>query len=344
MTEFVFGVIIAVAGILAIAGAIFSDRTPRNPKVWTIVAGVFCVLLAGGGVYQSFYKSVPTKSEGVVTSYGKVIGTPYGPGRHEIAPWRTLNIVQNTIQSDTFSSANGNGGTNAQGSTDVQTPSGTHGYCITVRLGGMNSGCADVQIQTQLVKDAIPELYGNYSSYGPSLSQDVDQFVVKRELTTDLNRILGDYNVIADVATNLTSCVQRGQTTCSAVTSSQFSQFDPQLLKLLQTDPELKEKINVLDVNLQNIVFNDSTEQAIQKIQNSYLETVEATQQEKTNVAISTANAALVKTGQGLTPSVLQYDCYQTIQMAIKAGFQGLPALLGCTGGGGNSSVLVNGK
>ena len=337
MAGFVLGLIFMIIGILAIIGASFSDRTSRNPKVWTIVAGVFCFIVAGAGTWWSFYQSVPTKSEGVVTSYGKVIGTPYGPGRHFMAPWKTLNIVQNTIQSDTFSQANGQG-------ADAQTPSGTHGYCITVRLGGMNSGCADVQIQTQLVSAAIPELYANYSSYGPSLAQDVDQFVVKRELTTDLNRILGDYNVIADVSANLTSCVQKGQSTCSAVTSSQFSQFDPQLLQLLQKDVELAGKITVLDVNLQNIGFNDSTEQAIQKIQESYLQTVEATQQEKTNTAISLANAALVKQSQSLTPQVLQYDCYQTIQMAIKANFTGLPALLGCTGSSNSSNILVNGK
>jgi len=337
MAEFVIAIIIAVAAILAMFGVVFSGSVPRNPKVWTIIGGIFAVILAGGMIVQSMFQSVPTKSEGVVTSYGKVIGAPYGPGSHFLAPWKTLNIVQDTIQSDKFFASNGTG-------ADAQQPYGTVGYCITVRLGGMNSGCADVQIQTQLIPAAIPELYGNYSSYGASLQADVDQFVVKRELTTDLNRLLGDYNVIADVSANLTACVQKGQASCNAVTSSQFSQFDPQLLTALQDDPELKGRIRVLDVNLQNIVFSDSTEQAIQKIQESYLQTVEATQQEKTNAAISLSNAALVtgKQGNQLTPAILQYDCYQVIQAAIKAGYSGLPATLSC--GGGSSNVLVNGK
>ena len=200
-----------------------------------------------------------------------------------------------------------------------------------------------MQLQTQLAADAIPALYANYSSYGPSLAQDVDQFVVKRELTTDLNRVLGDYNVIQDVAANLTSCIQQTSTQkCSAVTASQFSQFDGKILTALQNDVELKEKINVLDINLQNIIFNGSTEDAIKSIQNSYLETVKATQQEKTNAAISLANAALVKQKDALTPAVLANECYTTTQQAIKANVQ-LPASWNCSGSN-PSGLIVNSK
>ena len=338
MALFIFALIIGVIGILGTGGVIFTDRISRNPKVWSVVGGVFSVILAGGLVLLSMFQSVPTKSEGVMTSYGRVIGTPYGPGGHLVDPWRTLVIVQDTIQSDSFSDANGSG-------PDIQLPSGTHGDCIKVRLGGMNQGCANVQLQTLVNPAAIPELYASYSSYGPNLSQDVDQFVVKRELTTDLNRVLGDYNVIADVAANLTACEQKGQSACSAVTASQFSQFDPQILSALQKDPELAGKITVLDVNLQNISFDQTIEDGIKKIQTFYLETVEATQQERTNAAISLANAALVnpKTGQSLTPAILQYDCYQVIAAAIKAGYTGLPATLSCSGSSSNS-VLVTGK
>lgn len=338
MAEFVIGLIIVVIGVLAIIGAIFSDRTSRNPKVWIAIAGVFFILLAGAGVWQSFYQSVPTKSEGVVTSYGKVIGTPYGPGRHQIAPWRTLNVVQDTIQSDSFFQSNGSG-------PDQLTSHGIVGYCISVRLAGLSSGCLDVQMQSQVRASAIPELYANYSSYGPSLTLDIDQYVVQRELKTVLNRPpLSDYNVIQDVSNSLSACITKGQTGCTANTSSEFSQFDPEILQALQNDPQLKGKIDILDVNLQFPHFDDSTETAIKKIQTSYLETVAAVQQERTNTAISAANAALVtgKNGQSLTPSVLQYDCYQTIQDAIKAGYNGLPATLSC--GGGSSNVLVNGK
>lgn len=334
MALFVFAIIIAVIAILAMLGVIFTDKVTRNPKVWTIIGGTFAVLLAGGLVTLSMFKSVPTKSEGVVTSYGKVIGTPYGPGGHFMAPWRTLNIVQDTIQSDGFFQSNGTG-------ADVQTTHGINGYCISVRLAGLTSGCLDVQMQSQVRPSAIPELYANYSSYGPSLTLDIDQYVVQRELKTILNRPpLSDYNVIQDVSNSLAACISKGDTTCTANTSSQFSQFDPVVLQELRDDPQLKGKIDILDVNLQFPHFDDTTEQAIQKIQGSYLQTVEATQQEKTNAAISLANAALVKSNS-LSPALLQNECYTTTQDAIKAGYN-LPAGWNCSSQ--SSNMLLQGK
>lgn len=337
MAAVVFAVIFALAGIIAIIAALAGGVSSKEGKVWTVLAGILClVIIAPAIFFFSGFNSVPTKSVGVVTSYGKVIGAPYGPGSHWMAPWKSLNIVQDTIQSDNFFASNGNG-------PEQQTSRGINGYCISVRLAGLSQGCLDVQLQTQVVPAAIPELYANYSSYGPNLTLDVDEYVVQRELKTALNRPpLSDYNVIQDVSNSLTACIAKGQQSCSANTSSQFSQFDPVILAALQNDPQLKGKINVLDVNLQFPHFDANTENAISKIQTAYLTTVEATQQEKTNAAISLANAALVQQKNALTPAVLAHECYQTIQMAIKAGFNGLPATLGC--GSSGSGVILQGK
>lgn len=333
MAEFIFAIIVALIAVLAAIGVFIVSET-GTVKALTVLGAFFVLVLSAGMIFQSMFQSVPTKSEGVLTSYGKVIGTPYGPGPHLVAPWRTVNIVADTIQSDKFSDENPNG-------ADQFTASGIQGYCIKVRLAGLNQGCANVQLQTQVKPSAIPELYANYSSYGPNLTEDVDEAVVKRQLTTDLNRTLGDYNVIQDVSDNLTACLKNGANSCQSVKSSQFSQFDGAILTALQNDRQLS-GITVFDVNLQNVVFPDVTETAIQDLQHSYLQTVEATIQQKTNAAISLANAALIKQSQSLTPAVLQYDCYQTIQQAIKANFNGLPSTFGCSGVSPN--VLVNGK
>ena len=210
-----------------------------------------------------------------------------------------------------------------------------------MRLAGLNQGCADVQMQTQVIPAAIPNLYANYSSYGSNLTLDVDQYVVQREVKTDLNRILGDYNVVADVAASLQACSAAGTANCTTTATSQFSQFDPQLLAALQHDPELSGNVRVLDVNLQFIHFSGSVENAIESIQGKYQETVAATIQEKTNAAISAANAALISKPGALNAAVLANECYTTTQDAIKAGFT-LPAGWSCSGSG--SSVLVTGK
>lgn len=311
-----------------------SGSRKNYPRTWVKIGACVAVILAPVIFWLSGFTSVPVKSVGVVTTYGKV-GAEYGPGSHWLLPWKSLAIIQDTIQSDKFAMANGD-------APDQQQPSGVKGYCIKVRLAGLNQGCADVQLQTQVVPGAIPELYANYSSYGPNLTLDVDQFVVQRELQTWLNRDLGDYNVIQDVAASLTACsAQQGASTgCTSNVSSQFGQFDPVVLKSMQTDPELAGKINVLDINIQYMNFDPSTETAIRKIQDSYLATVEATQQERTNAAISLANAALAKQNS-LSPAVLQNECYTTTQLAMKDNYA-LPPSWNCSGT--NSSLLVSGS
>jgi regulator of protease activity HflC (stomatin/prohibitin superfamily) len=312
-----------------------SDRSGAHKnyaRTWTKIAAVVCIVIAPVIFILAGFNSVPVKSVGVVTSYGRV-GAEYSPGAHWLPPWQSLNIVSDTIQSDNFSAANGTG-------PDQTAPSGVRGYCIAVRLAGLNQGCADVQMQTQVIPSAIPALYANYSSYGSNLTLDVDQYVVQREVKTDLNRILGDYNVVADVATSLQACSTVGNASC-VTAGSQFSQFDPQLLKALQNDPELSGKVSVLDVNLQFIHFSGSVENAIESIQSKYQETVAATIQEKTNAAISAANAALISKPGALNAAVLQNECYTTTQEAIKDNYS-LPTGWSCSGSGSN--LILPGK
>ena len=318
MAAFVFSLVILLGSLAAIAGMIFGSNISRNPRVWTIIGGILGIIIAGGFFFLSLFQSVPTKSVGVITSYGKVIGTPYGPGGHLMEPWRTLNIVQDTIQSDSFLQSS---------STDTYTNSGAKGYCITVRLAGSQEGCADVQLQTQTDEAAIPELYANYSSYGASLIQDIDQYVVKRDLVTVLNHTLGDYNPIADV----TSTLNNGGT-------SQFSGFDPELLAQMQSD--LSGEVKVLNINLQYVHYDSATQDRINSIATQYAETQVARVEETTNAAISAANAALVRQNS-LSPALLQNECYTTTQQAIKAGYT-LPAGWSCSGA--SPGLLIQGK
>lgn len=343
MGAVIFAGILFVAGLVTFLVAMFgmgkentlrhqaTDRYGRpagEPRVETspnytrrvllIVSPIVALLLPLAIIGLAGNNSVPTKSVGVVTSFGKVVGHPYGPGNHWMFPTKTLNVVTDTIQSDSFAQAN-------DSSPDTYTNSGATGYCITVRLGGQQEGCADVQLQTQVEENAIPQLFANYSSYGPSLTQDIDQYVVKRTLTTVLNRKLGDYNPVQDVSATL-----------AANTGSQFSQFDVALLNGLRS--ALGNQVKVFDVNLQYIHYDAATQSRINQISTQYASTQVAVQQEKTNVAISAANAALAKNNT-LTPQVLQNECYTTTQEAVKAGYA-LPAGWNCAGSGSQSLLI----
>jgi regulator of protease activity HflC (stomatin/prohibitin superfamily) len=333
MVGIVFAVIFALIALVMIIFGVAAPKkitrpvrygsgntTTPNYAKWGVLFGAIVPLIIGGGIiFLSGFNTVPVKSVGVITSFGKVQGE-YGPGAHWLFPTKSLNIVQDTIQSDNFTQANGAG-------SDTYSNSGATGYCITVRLGGQQEGCADVQLQTRVNQDAVAPLYADYSSYGPNLTQDIDRYVVKRDLTTALNRVLGDYNPVQDVSATLTSNA-----------GSQFSQFDTQILTQLRS--ELGGQVTVDDVNLQYVHYDSATQTRINQISTQYAETQVAQQQEKTNVAISAANAALAKNNT-LTPQVLANECYTTTQDAIKDNYD-LPASWNCSGN--NSSLLVQGK
>lgn len=303
--------------------------TRRNYwKIGIATTSVIPLLAAGAIFFFSGFHTVPAKSVGVVTQYGKVLNE-YGPGGHWLFPTKSLNIVQDTKQSDQFLQSNG-------GSSDAYTPAGAVGNCIEIRLAGGNNGCADVRVQTQTDAAAVPQLFANYSSYGGNLTQDVDQYVVKTDLTTVLIRDLGDYNPIQDYSAQLEACDLTKASNCSS-TVSQFSKFDTQLTSDLQA--MLGNEATVYYVNLQNIHYDNTVESALAKIQIAYEDTAVATQQYFTNLATSKANGALT---QSVTPQVLANECYTTTQDAIKANYA-LPTTWNCAGAT-NSGVIVSGK
>lgn len=328
---------IVLIGIFGMPSQVESYRgggtsTNYAKRIIIVVAALFGLVLPTGIVWGAGNHSVPTKYEGVITSYGKVVGER-GPGHFWMWPTHSINLVSRTIQSDNFLQRNGD-------NADSYTNSGATGYCITVRLGMQNEGCADIQLQTETNADAIPSLYANYSSYGPNLTQDVDRYVVKRDLTTVLNRDLGDYNVIEDITQQLEACDLKNIKSCQVNTQSQFSKFDPTLTSDLQA--ALGNQVTVKDVNLQYIHYDGNTEAAIQKITNNYLATAAAIQQQQTNTALSQAAANLQTNKQALTPQYLQYLCFQTTQDAEKTNYT-LPATWNCSGASG-AGVLVSGK
>ena len=71
-------------------------------RVLLIVAPIVAIIVPLAVIGLAGNNSVPVKSVGVVTSFGKVVGQPYGPGQHWMFPTRSLHIVTDTIQSDSF--------------------------------------------------------------------------------------------------------------------------------------------------------------------------------------------------------------------------------------------------
>ncbi|HEX3961332.1 MAG TPA: SPFH domain-containing protein [Trebonia sp.] len=234
MFWFILAIIVAVVGVLCFAGSAFASE--RGDKITTRVVGGVAIVVAFGLFMISGLKSVPVKNIGVPQSFGAVGKGVFEPGIHETwTPWLHLTDIDETVQTTTFEGGN----------------------CLTVRIGGQQTACADVTIQWQILPQAAGSLFSDYANSG-NLMTSVTDAVVVRELKQVVNADLGDYNPITDVQ----SVVNTSSST------SQFSKFGPQILSQMRGD--IGGRIKVLTVLMPYIHYDSQVESKLNAIQQSF--------------------------------------------------------------------------
>jgi regulator of protease activity HflC (stomatin/prohibitin superfamily) len=277
----VWFVIAIILAVVAICALIYG--LAADEKAGGIALAVLCGVLAFGVFLISISREVPTRSVGVPTAFGKV-EPPLRPGVHfGVAPWTKVNILDETIQTTTFEGKD----------------------CLDVRIGGQQTACLDATIQWRVLDSGASGLFNDYNGDGPSIMSAITDAVVIRELKQTVNNVLGDYNPIQDVAANATAG------------NSQFSTFGPVVLRDMRTD--LTGRVQVLNVLMPLLRYDNATQQRLNQIQQQYGETAIAKQQIITNEAQNEANSK-ISASLSHDPGVLQYQCLQIAQTAIKAG------------------------
>ena len=289
MVLFIFGLILLVA-----AGITLVRASGSAAGITRVVASIVLVIGLLMFIF-SFVRSVPTRSVGVPTSFGKVEPS-IRPGIHFKAPWTSVNIMDETIQTTTFEGKN----------------------CLTVRIGGQQTACLDVTIQWRILDSGAAGLFSDYNGSGsfntsnsvtPStvvpggIMGNITDAVVIRELEQVVNEVLGDYNPIQDVSTNTTAG------------NSEFSTFGPKVLKQMRSD--LSGRITVANVLMPLLRYDTATQSRLNQIQQQFGQTAIANQEIQTNEAQAKANAAIKSS---VSTQQLQYQCLQIAQDAIKAG------------------------
>lgn len=286
----------------------YSKETKNLRLVFGVIGGIFAVLAFGfyawGGI-----KSVPTKSIGVPVAFGKIDGSPYGPGIHETwKPWLHLAIIDETVQTTTF---------------EVDQKTGQGG--LDVRIGGQQTARVDVTIQWRVLDSAADNLFLNYANHGTDLMSEIQNAVVVRSLKAAANDVMGDYNPIVDVSVN------------STTGNSQFSTFGPKLKAAMVHD--IGGRIKVVSLYMPLAHYDRATQNRLNNIQAQYAQTAIARQLVQTNAELAKANAA-IRASVSNDPGVLVHECLQIVQEAEKTGYQ-LPAGYNCFGG---SAGVVLGK
>jgi hypothetical protein len=319
---FIFAIIFWVVGIIGIFAGVFGGGGAwAAGGVVIVVLGLFAFMFSG-------FKSVPTKSIGVATSFGQVQGKPYGPGLHVTwDPFLHLNVIAKTIQTTTFEGCQGQFCQPGDQPGITTPPNGDSGSstapCLEVRIGGQQAGCLDVTIQWQVLDSAADGLFSDYANHG-LLMPDIENAVVIRELRSAANIVLGDYNPIFDVSVT-------GQ-----AGNSQFTKFQPQFLAAMQAD--IGSRIHIVSLITPFLRYDHNTQGKLNGIQQQYANTAQAAQEIITNEKLAQAYAKLG------TPSVnaLVSQCLGVVTTAVKDSTP-LPVGFQCFPGAG-SGLALNGK
>lgn len=295
-------IILVVGGIIALAaGALSSDGGGA------LLGGAIAIVLGLVVFFGAGFKEVPVKTVGVVTAFGHIDGF-MGPGIHHTWPWKTVNLLPETIQTTTFE-----GGFTKSGAC----------LGLDVRIGGQQQGCLDATIQWQVRDSAADTLFNDYNTGGNVLA-DISNAVVVREFKVAVNSVLGDYNPIQDVSLN------------SAAGNSQFSTFGPKIEALMKRD--IGGEITVRTVLVPFLHYDNATQNRLNAIQQQYGNTAIAQQEIKTNQAQALANAAIARSVA--SPNVLFQECLNITELAVKTGVT-MDTGWNCFGG---SALALSGK
>lgn len=220
----------------------------------SFIAAVLASLLTPTLLLFASFTSVPTKTVGVVVSYGKPVGV-LSNGLHMIAPWHKV------VEFD----------------ASVQTLKRTGDKsCTTVRIANQATACVDNSTRWRIKQEAAPDLYTDYKSFS-----NLRDSLVNRELTSVLNAVFADYDPLA--AVDETADPKAGE--------YQLGAMSDEATKMLKE--RVGSQVEVMSVVLPIVRFDGTTQSKLDGLQAAKADTRISEQREQTNVNEAEANNAL---------------------------------------------------
>lgn len=135
---FIFAIILAVIGLLAVVGAVIASDAQARRGART-VAVVFLLFATGFTVIASL-STVPTRNVGIVTQFNKQTGRTTGAGLQWTAPWQDVDDWD------------------ASG----QTYAHLGDDCVWVTIAAQRRACIPVQIEWAAKAENAPETWATY--------------------------------------------------------------------------------------------------------------------------------------------------------------------------------------
>ncbi|MEV6219863.1 SPFH domain-containing protein [Nocardia sp. NPDC051833] len=247
------------------------------------VATVIAVLLFA----WSCVAVVSTRNVGIVTSFGKPVGT-LSNGLHLKLPWQHVPELNGTIRTDNqvggFQDGKCNGGT-------------------AVRLANNSTACVDNTIRWRIVPSAGDTLFRDYQN-----DNNIRDSLVTRELNATLNAVFADYNPLSPQAADGPNLTDLSATVTDKLKA------------------KISAQIEVQNVIISIVHFDQTTQDKINAYQAQIASTRIAEESQKTAQAQAEANRILASSVSG-DPNVLVARCLELVNAGkpLPAGFQCWP-------------------
>lgn len=227
---------------------------------------------------------VSTRNVGIVTSFGKPVGT-LSNGLHVKWPWQNVPELSGVIRTDNQLGGWKDGG--CDGST-------------AVRLANNSTACVENTIRWRIVPDAGDTLYRDYRDDG-----NIRDSLVTRSLNATLNTVFASYNPLDP----------------KAVDGPNLTDLSKQVTQQLQG--KVGAQIEVQDVIIAIVHFDQQTQEKINAYQAQIANTRIAEESQKTAAAQAEANRIL-SASVSHDPNVLVARCLDLIASgkSFPQGFQ----------------------
>lgn len=198
----------------------------------------FGVVVVAGGVGAILFALscltiVSTRNVGIVTSFGKPVGT-LSNGLHVKWPWQHVPELNGTIR------------------TDNQVGGWRDGKCdgsTAVRLANNSTACVDNTIRWRIVPSAGDALFRDYQN-----DANIRDSLVTRELNATLNAVFADYNPLDPGAANGPNLGDLSDRVTRRLKDTIGSQIEVQnvIISIVHFDQQTQDKINAYQAQIAN--------------------------------------------------------------------------------------------
>ncbi|WP_194838603.1 SPFH domain-containing protein [Nocardia sp. XZ_19_369] len=214
-------------------------KLPNSDKEDRSDAGTSRTLSMGAGILAlillvlSCVTIVSTRNVGIVTSYGKPVGTRAN-GLQPKWPWQKVSELNGTIRTDN----------QIGGWKDARCDGST-----AVRLANNSTACADNTIRWRIVPTAGDALFRDYQN-----DNNIRDSLVTRELNATLNAVFASYNPLDPKSVGGPNLTELSEQVTTRLRDKIHDQIEVQnvIISIIHFDQQTQEKINAFQAQIAN--------------------------------------------------------------------------------------------